>query len=333
MKKKILKGLFGVFALTFCLSTCMTVLALGSASVSKSQDGIEATLSFDKEEYEKGDLVEVTLNIENNNSYIISDIETELVVPESMKLEKGSLKQDKFSLNGEENKEQELTFKVDSEVDDEVIENPSTNDNIGIYVGVMIASLIALIVIAVVGKYFHAKGLITFGLAFVVVGSLTIGTLAKASSITKEFSFEKTIKYDGKELLIKGIVKYSEAEEFTIEVVSGENGTASPSGEVLVKRGEDQEIKIIPNDGYRIEKIEVDGISKDINGTYTFVDVRENHKIEVIFERIDVCVDPNCVSCPEKSGVCTECAENYELNSVGFCEIKCYTEDCELDED
>lgn len=329
MKKKILKGLFGVFALTFCLSTYMTVLALGSASVSKSQDGIETTLSFDKEEYEKGDLVEVTLNVKNNNSYIIRDIETELVVPDTLKLEKGSLKQEKFSLNGEENKEQELIFKVDAEAV-ETIENPSTNDNIGVYVGIMIVSLVALVVIVVIGKYFHVKGLITFGLAFVLVGSLTIGTLVKASSMTKEFSFEKTIKYDGKELLIKGIVRYSEAEEFTIEVVSGENGTVSPSGEVLVKRGDDQEFKIIPNDGYRIEKIEVDGISKDVNGIYTFVDVRENHKIEVIFERIDVCNDPNCVSCPEKSGICTECAENYELNSVGFCEIKCYTEDCEL---
>lgn len=333
MKKKILKGLFGVFALTFCLSTYMTVLALSSASVSKSQDGIEATLSFDKEEYEKGDLVGVTLNVKNNNSYIIKDIETELVVPEAMKLEKGSLELEKFSLNGEENKVQELTFKVDSEVEevtvDETIENPSTSDNIGLYIGVMIVSVVALIVIAVVGKYFHVKGLMSIVLAFALVGSLTVGSLAKASSLTKEFSFEKTIKYDGKELLIKGIVKYSDVEKFTIDVVSGENGTVSPSGKVSVISGEDQEFIITPDDGYRIESVEVDGIYKGINGTYTFVDVRENHKIEVIFESINVCDDPNCEVCPEMSTVCRSCVENYALNSMGYCEMECPTENCE----
>lgn len=83
-----------------------------------------------------------------------------------------------------------------------------------------------------------------------------------------------------------------EIPEHTITIKSDSNGTVSPTGTVMVKRGEDLEISCKAKSGYRFSKFLVDGedaygvtISND-GGTaafFTLKDIRQNHKVEVQF--------------------------------------------------
>ncbi len=76
----------------------------------------------------------------------------------------------------------------------------------------------------------------------------------------------------------------------TIIATAGEGGTISPSGNVLVDDGDDAAFTITPNDGYRIASVMVDETENVtdqlVDGTYTFVDVIENHTIAATFEEI-----------------------------------------------
>ncbi|MBO7571768.1 MAG: fibronectin type III domain-containing protein [Bacteroidales bacterium] len=74
---------------------------------------------------------------------------------------------------------------------------------------------------------------------------------------------------------------------YTIIATAGENGTITPYGEIIVREGNDQVFMIIPDEGYRIENVLVDGtslISNLENNTYTFTNVIDNHTIHATFE-------------------------------------------------
>jgi hypothetical protein len=69
----------------------------------------------------------------------------------------------------------------------------------------------------------------------------------------------------------------------TITATAGEHGSISPSGEVTVSHGEDQEFHIEPDEGYGIEDVLVDGVSIGAESVYTFENVTTGHTIEAIF--------------------------------------------------
>ncbi|MFC1719117.1 WD40 repeat domain-containing protein, partial [Candidatus Poribacteria bacterium] len=76
-------------------------------------------------------------------------------------------------------------------------------------------------------------------------------------------------------------------DKYTIAATSGESGSISPSGDVLVNCGSDQTFVIEPNDCYHIEDVFVDGVSvldQLTDNTYTIANVQTDHTIEVIFE-------------------------------------------------
>jgi hypothetical protein len=75
----------------------------------------------------------------------------------------------------------------------------------------------------------------------------------------------------------------SRAGTYTITAIAGEGGNISPSGVITVNRGVNQSFTIVPNTGYRIEDVKVDGVSVCAVSTYTFTKVRSNHTIQVTF--------------------------------------------------
>ncbi|MBP0723653.1 hypothetical protein J5Y03_00460, partial [Bacillus sp. RG28] len=73
----------------------------------------------------------------------------------------------------------------------------------------------------------------------------------------------------------------------TITATAGSNGTISPSGNVSVNHGTDQTFTIMPNSGYEIDTLKVDGVdAKTTNNTYKFTNVTINHTINVTFKKI-----------------------------------------------
>jgi hypothetical protein len=65
--------------------------------------------------------------------------------------------------------------------------------------------------------------------------------------------------------------------EFTIQATAGPNGTIAPSGTVTVSAGENQTFTILPNTGYHIADVVVDGTSIGPVLSYTFANVMQNH--------------------------------------------------------
>lgn len=90
----------------------------------------------------------------------------------------------------------------------------------------------------------------------------------------------------------------STVSSYNIKASAGNGGIISPSGNVSVKRGEDQSFHINPINGYRISDVIVDGKSVGAVSTYTFDSVKANHTIQVKFVKYN-----SIVADPEVTGV------------------------------
>ena len=76
-------------------------------------------------------------------------------------------------------------------------------------------------------------------------------------------------------------------EEYTIDIVSGEGGTTDPNGSVTVSKGEDLTIKFVPNNGYRLSKLIIDGSEIAVSGdSYTIRNITKNMSVQAFFEQI-----------------------------------------------
>lgn len=88
---------------------------------------------------------------------------------------------------------------------------------------------------------------------------------------------------------------------YKITVNEADNGKISPSGIVKVEKNNDKVFKIIPNDGYKIKDVLVDGKSVGAIEMYIFESVTEKHTIEAHFEKVE-----------EKEVIQTNSGENIE---------------------
>ncbi len=71
---------------------------------------------------------------------------------------------------------------------------------------------------------------------------------------------------------------------WSITAVSGANGTINPNGTQYVLNGDDIEFTFVPNDGYMLDRVVVDGLGfTPESNTYRFENVTENHYIYVSF--------------------------------------------------
>lgn len=78
----------GVLFLTVLL--CITMMAVPALAASDSQDGLEVTLTTDKEEYSKSEEIAATLTVTNTNDTAVSNVSLENLIPDGYKLADGS---------------------------------------------------------------------------------------------------------------------------------------------------------------------------------------------------------------------------------------------------
>ncbi|MDO4787328.1 MAG: right-handed parallel beta-helix repeat-containing protein, partial [Fretibacterium sp.] len=90
-------------------------------------------------------------------------------------------------------------------------------------------------------------------------------------------------------------------DSFVISAAADVGGSIRPSGEISVRRGEDQAFAVSADKGFRIASIRIDGapLSLDADGTYvyTFRDVSADHSIlagfeEICFTKLEVVGNP-----------------------------------------
>lgn len=73
--------------------------------------------------------------------------------------------------------------------------------------------------------------------------------------------------------------------KMVIMAASGGNGAIVPSGTIKVETGTFQTFEMVPDDGYRVSDVLIDGISFGQIDRYTFFNIQSGHTIEVNFVR------------------------------------------------
>ncbi|MCL2845068.1 MAG: hypothetical protein FWE23_06420 [Chitinivibrionia bacterium] len=76
------------------------------------------------------------------------------------------------------------------------------------------------------------------------------------------------------------------APSHSITVTAGAGGTISPSGDVLVREGRNQTFTITPENGYIIQDVKVNGVSRGKINSYTFQNTRGDSTIEASFRAL-----------------------------------------------
>ena len=202
--KKIKKLMPVLLSFVFVVSTFMTITVFAAEA---EQNGLVATLTFDKPEYAANEDVNVTLTVKNNNSYAVKDIQTEITLPDGVTLKDGSLTQEAFELNSTESKTCELIkiVKATEPTTDTTSQQTGDNSHTGLFVVLMILSGGALLFIGIKQKKLHAKGTMSLILCFAMAGAMLPMT-TNATSEKKSFSDEDTVKIDGKNVTVKATV-------------------------------------------------------------------------------------------------------------------------------
>jgi hypothetical protein len=78
-----------------------------------------------------------------------------------------------------------------------------------------------------------------------------------------------------------------EQQYYTISASAGTGGSISPDGDVQVEAGGTVAFLIVPNEGYSISILMIDGVENPASDTYTFSNVDSNHAIKALFTVIE----------------------------------------------
>ena len=83
---------------------------------------------------------------------------------------------------------------------------------------------------------------------------------------------------------------------FTLTAQSGENGQVIPSGRIEIFSGRSQCFDIIPNDGFKIDRLMIDNVASTISQPYCFTNVQSDHDLIAAFGSIQYAIRSTCGS-------------------------------------
>lgn len=115
---------------------------------------------------------------------------------------------------------------------------------------------------------------------------LRVGRYGSDDGYQDRYDFNGTIDEVGiwaRELASNEIRIIAAGSRVTISATAQQGGMITPSGSVQVRVGADQTFAIVPNKGYRVADVLVDGVSVGPVATYAFAQVNVNHTIDARF--------------------------------------------------
>jgi uncharacterized repeat protein (TIGR02543 family) len=104
--------------------------------------------------------------------------------------------------------------------------------------------------------------------------------------------------------------------EYTLTATAGAGGAISPPGAVSVSQGANQTFSIIPNTGYFVDQVNVDGVDLGVLTSYTFTNVTADHTINATFTQ-DLKLNGVILTSDGKVGIGVATVPTEELEVIG----------------
>jgi len=80
-------------------------------------------------------------------------------------------------------------------------------------------------------------------------------------------------------------VTFKALPSYTLTAAAGDHGSISPSGSLTVYQGENQSFTMVPDNGYQVADVLVDGVSQGGVTSITLNNIGSDHDISVVFEK------------------------------------------------
>lgn len=214
MKK--IASLLLTLSLVFCVLLALPLNT--SAASTATQNGLEVTITADKDEYTADEDVHVSVNIKNNNSYKVEDISVETLLPEGLVLKTGNLSTTDIDIESgasysasvvvqlSENLKDDGEIKPDDitkpDGNDQETSSPQTGDNSNIVLWVVLL-IVSVVGIALTFKFKKTTQMMSMFLCIAMVLTMLPMSAFAVGNDTAIIMVDKTITVDGKEYIIK----------------------------------------------------------------------------------------------------------------------------------
>lgn len=204
---------------------CFGMMTVPVFAASSTQDGLEVTLTTDKETYSQSEQIVATLTVTNTNEVTINSVSLENVIPEGYKLADGSeVRKQAESLGAGETVTLKVTYVADttsggsgkSESGNSTTTSglstvtTGDNSNIAFWIILLVLACGGIVTLLVLKKKFGKK-LFSLFLCVTMVGTMVIGLSVPAEAVDfqgKSISVSEKITVGNTKLAISAIVKY-----------------------------------------------------------------------------------------------------------------------------
>lgn len=231
-----------LFSMVLSLLLCL-VFAVPAFAATASQDGVEVTLTTDKQSYSKGEEISVVVTAKNTNDENVSDVQIQNVVPEGYTLKSGysasspskvlepgqtltltsvyiaNANGGNTTTGGTANNGGQQTngngsglSNKDQSRDNTNDANPETGNNTNILLWFVGAVFSGLVIVVIVWKNKKAKNVLSIFLCVSIVASAFSGLQPEVYALeetNKTISLSKNVITDNKETKISSSVIYS----------------------------------------------------------------------------------------------------------------------------
>lgn len=206
---KFMKKISAILAVVLIFTASMSTQIF--AAETATQDGLKATLTTDKDKYEIGDKVKVTVTVENTTTEAIDGVSYKITLPGNLEAVEGSVLEYEFgTIAAGESKE--------ATVDTTATKSSQTGDYTT--AGIIVACVVAAGAFAFAFKKKNKKAIVTT--AVVILSTLAVAGTAvavRAAVVDKSFEISKEILIGKNDATISATIKYKgEAEEETTTV-------------------------------------------------------------------------------------------------------------------